>query len=342
MNKLTKETTIEKRQQIYNTFYQASREGDIKKIYELYQEGNYPKNSILIGIPLELSCNGSIGEGAKEYFKSIVDSNAAKKSDKPVFLIPLNSFYSERIGNDFTREDLKKNLRKLIRKDIEKLDAIVIPGDNFNFPPIDSTKDTYEAILDYQGKKDYTINQTIYGVSSKDFYEKYPEHKINPNVDALVYESQLVKELMNTDKIVMSSCHGTQMYAVMNGAKMLAGIEGHNNKEAQYTEIKPNSMAYNYIGKADERALHIHKLALNPTNMPLSLEVVGKCNGVVEIIEETSSGRPYYGFQIHPEFIRNHPAIENFVAATIQRNKKQEMLQKILSNKSTSNILREF
>lgn len=317
-----------------NAIFEASRAGDIEKVGELYRKGLYPKEAILIGIAVELSSKGSIGQGAKEYFKSLTDTEIAKRFGKSILVVPLNSFYTERIDNCFQGDELKSKLKELVSEDIKKLDGVVIPGDNFNLPPIKANNDPLESFLNYTGEREYHTEDTIYGLPPKEFYAKFPEHKINPNSQGLHYEAHLIKALMNTDKIVMSSCHGTQIYAVMQGAKMIAGIEGHNDKKPHKTEIKPHTMTYGYVGKLEDSALHIHKLGINPDNTPKGIEVVGISDGFVEIIEETHSGRPYYGFQSHPEFIRNHPAIENFVGAVIQRNIKKQVLKEFASGKT--------
>lgn len=313
----------------YNEIIEASRLGDIEKVYHLYKQGNYAKYSILIGMPVELSSKGYIGEGVRDYFKCIVNTNMAKKLNKSVLLIPMNSFYSERIDMNNSKEMLISSLIKLVDKDIKNFDGVIFPGDSFNFPAIRSNIDPFESILEYRGKKEYNNEETIYGLTAKEFYTKYPEHANNPNYESLHYEAALVKVLKKTDKVIMSSCHGTQLFAVMQGAKMVAGIQGHDDKKPHNIDIKPQSMTYGYIGKKETTAPHVHKLAINPENMPKGLEVVGSSNNIVEIIEETHSGRPYYGYQPHPEFIINHPSIENFVGAVIQRNNKIKALKDI-------------
>jgi gamma-glutamyl-gamma-aminobutyrate hydrolase PuuD len=314
------------------------RAGDIHKVHSLYQKGLYPKDAILIGMPLEISPNGSIGQGAKHYLKNLTTTFASQKHDKIILPIPLDSFYLNRISN-FTDENQKRRkLKNLVRNDIKALDGIVFPGDNFNFPPILANKGPYEAIMEYNGEKILHNEETIYSfngksLTGKEFYELYPQHKINPNAQSLHYEAELIRQLENTNKPVMCSCHGVQVYSVMKGAHMLAGITGHNYKKPMKTEIAPDAVAHSYLGDVDNTALHIHKLALDP-RVPEGLKVVGKAGNVVEVLEETSPIKaPSYLFQIHPEFVKNHPALESFVSSVIQHHYKKQIENK-LSNSS--------
>lgn len=325
----------------------AAKNGDIHRVYELYKIGLYPKNAILIGMPLEISPNGSIGEGARQYFRNLPNTNIAKKSNKVVLPIPLNSFYLDIIGNFNDESQKRYKLKKLVREDLRKLDGIVIPGDHFNFPPIKDNKDPYEAIFEYEGKKDFHNETTIYSLNDKnltgkEFYKVYPEHKLNPNAQSLHYEAELVNQLKNTDKPVMCSCHGIQMFAIMHGAKMIAGVMGHNEKKPMPTIIMPNSMALGYLGDIDKTSLHIHKLALS-SKMPRGLKVVGHSNNIVEVVEETTPNKPpSFLFQCHPEFVKNHPAMESFVMSVIQHNLKKQSEILIINNsivrKNVNNI----
>lgn len=316
---------------------EACNRGDIHRVHELYKKGMYPKDAILIGMPLEIAQNGSIGDGARHYFKNLTTTLSSQKHMKTIIPIPLNSFYLERIGDSTDEIQKRRKLRNLVREDIKALDGIVFPGDQFNFPPIMANKDPYEEILKYDGKKVLHDEETIYSfngksLTGKEFYELYPQHKLNPNAQSLHYEAELVRQLGNKDKPIMCSCHGVQMFSIMKGAHMLAGIVGHNNKEPMKTVISPKTTAHAYLGDSDDTSLHIHKLALDP-KVPKGLKVVGQTDNVVEILEETTPNKPpSYLFQSHPEFVKNHPALESFVASVIQHNLKKQFEYKIVNS----------
>ena len=294
---------------------EAAKNGDIHAAYRLYKEGSYPKDAVLIGVSVELAEYGSIGPGAKEYFRKLATTHSASQNGHLVIPIPLNATFKDKELSCL--ETL--SLPQIVARDLEGLDGVVVPGDEFNFPALRADLNPRQAILEYSGRMEYHDHPTIYGESAKDFYLKHGDHALNPHPESLIYEAELLSQLKKTDQIVMTSCHGTQMYAVLAGAHLLADIEGHNTWKPGRITIDPDSMAYEYQGPLDETSWHIHKLAIDPKGLPSHLKVVGTSDGVVEIIEE-KEGKPYYGYQTHPEFVPHHPSLEAFVSSVIERH----------------------
>lgn len=298
--------------------FDAVKEGDLGQIRDLFDQGKYPADAVLVGVMVELEPEGSIGPGAGEYFKSIGQAYPESSKGRPVIPVPINSL-SQLHSPDQDVETLKG----VVKAELEKFDGIVIPGDPFNFPPIRKSQDPQKALREYDGKPDLHDDMTIYGSSAREFYKKFPDHALNPLTASLNFEAEMVRQLRKSDRPVMASCHGMQMYAVMQGATMVAGITGHNHEGPDDVPVKPGSMAHGYLGDMDSTSLHIHKLGLDSQGLPQNLEVVGEMEGVVEIIEE-QFGKPVVAYQSHPEFVRHHPSIEFFVSAVVQRHLKHE------------------
>lgn len=313
---------------------QAAKNADIHEIQRLYQAGEYPDEAILIGVAIELAPWGRYGCGPQEYFKNLVCTQAAAKAEKLVIPIPLDSTYKERLRQKYG-EPSEALLGRLIQDDLKNLDGVVIPGDMFRFPPIRADIPPIDALRAFNGSPDLGAEPTIFnhGMSGAEFFKKNTGYNLNPHPESIHYETALISALRNTDRIVMTSCHGTQIYAVYQGAKMISDITGHNDKSPQLVSVSHGSMSHGIIGNTDNTSLHIHVLALSKEGFPEQLEIVGTHGDVVEIIEE-KHGKPYYGYQSHPEFVMNHPFIEAFVGSVICRNRKQGAIAVIQHGKA--------
>lgn len=306
----------------------AARQGDLDQVAALREQGAFPRDSILIGISTELDRKESVGPGIYEYFKRLADTDVARQMGKVVIPVPINSDYSGRIPQGVSGQERLDHLKNLVKKDVAGLDGVVVPGDPYNFPALRGDIPIRDAIHTYPGPVDAHDFPSIYGITAREFYERYPDHKLNPCPDSIQYEAVLLDQVAPTDQVVMTSCHGTQIYALLQGAKMVAGIAGHNDSKPHLTKLKPGSLNHALLGDEDRVTRHVHKLALDGDSMPEGLEVTGVSDGHVEVIEE-KQGKPYYGYQPHPEFTEGHPAIEAFVGSVIQRHLKQAVLKEL-------------
>lgn len=250
-------------------------------------------------------------------------------------------------NEDYTLKD-PTQLKALVTRDIEKLDGFVIPGDIYNMPAIKESDNPYQALLHYDGTPKNSDAKTVYtlngrNLTEQEFNKEYPRHYLNPDPSIIHYEAEMLKQIDDKDIPVMCSCHGAQMFALMRGANMVAGLEGHDGFVVQ-TKVSNDSMAKGYLAEepysefrdkavSDDKSLSVHTLAIDPNKPGDGLVVVGVSeDGISKILEDKD--KPHFIYQSHPEKTHGiHSAIEAFSGSAIQHKIKKTVEAEITSNK---------
>lgn len=306
-----------------------------------YRE-HIPDNIVLVGVAMQ-GCSGQsdeVNQHAAEYLVKLAGTSKALCNDKLIIPVPLESSHVDN-GALYTQESKLKSLSGLkvqVSTDLIGLDGIVIPGDRFNVPAIQNNGDPYQNLMNSDGKKSNGPIETVYTLDGKNlteqnFNEAYPGHHLNPDPSIIHYETELLRQTSRTDLPLMCVCHGTQIFALMRGANMVAGIKGHQDKYIDI-EIAEGSMTEGYLGEGqtDSTSLSLHTLALDPNKPGDDLQVVGLSkDGVVKIIEEEVERKPHYLYQTHPEAYESgiHPSIIAFAESTAH-HKNKRLVQKEL------------
>ena len=281
----------------------AARKGDFRQVYSLYQKGQYPRDAILIGVCVEMDDNADVNPYVEAFFKSLGKATTPKSG--LVIPVPMDSTaYHLPCGNA---------LRGYVLRDLEGLDGVVIPGNNFNLPALRADLSPSDAVGLYTGKPHLGADMSIYDESSAGFYASHRDHRLNPDPRSLNYEAELIRVMEHSDRPLMASCHGTQLYAVMHGAHLVADIKGHNDGRPHPVHIDKGSMAWFYAGGIDDVAPHNHRLAIKEASLPSYLHAVGKSDDVVEILENQYH-KNHYLYQSHPELVAHHVALKAFVS----------------------------
>lgn len=266
---------------------------------------------IKIGIVIEQSAAGSISAETKEYFKVLDRFIYHEDSLFHVVPVPLNAFISER-GYSNGHPEKKEILSHLVQKDLRGLSGVIIPGDDFNFPPFRISDDPLAEVMRYSGQKQIHDEETIYGMTAREFYRRNPDHLLNPHGDSLVYEGMLISLVYASPLPMLTACHGTLMYGYMNQARFVAGIEGHADHNVVKVKLRPDSKISHLLGEFDNLTLHYHTVAISLNGLPNHLIASGWDHNLVEILEDKNYPA-YLGFQGHPELSPDHPAINLFV-----------------------------
>lgn len=266
-------------------------------------------HTINIGIVIEQSTKGTIAPETTHYF---INLHKFIKIDKKVLHIrpvPLNAFISERISLDnLSNKEKITRVHHLVQRDLKNISGVVIPGDSFNFPAFRLNADPIDELLAYNGTKELHDEQTIYGMSAREFYEIFPDHLLNPYSDSLIYEAILIKTLNEKKFPMLTSCHGTQMMGFLHRANFKSGIKDHMHHNVSCTAIVKRTLAAGLLGKNDCITRHFHKIALVKSGFPKSLVISGWEKDFVEVLENPDNAN-YLGFQGHPELSPDHPAL---------------------------------
>ncbi|MFK7825719.1 MAG: hypothetical protein AB8G05_16320 [Oligoflexales bacterium] len=276
--------------------------------------------TVRIGIVVEQSSQGNIAPETKDYFKNLKRLISIGNKLIHVKPVPLNAFVRSRLKfNKLTRREKITSITNLVREDLKKVNAIVFPGDDYNFPPFRANQDPLTELLNYEGLKEIHDEQTIYGMSAREFYKRFPHHQLNPFPDSLIYEGILIETLAGLSLPILSSCHGTMMFGFIHGARFKAGIQGHVSHNSRMSELLLGSKAAQLLGPHDTMTRHFHKIAMLKNNFPKSLIVSGWEGNLVEVLEDPQN--PYYiGFQGHPELTASHPALNFLVMNAIKKS----------------------
>lgn len=338
-----------------------------------------PDNLVFIGLAMQGSSGNSreVNTCALDYVNKLPQvttsiqakpqtetTDKTKTTEKKIIVVPLESSHIHNDNLYHANKTLKdvSQLKALVKNDIQRLNGIVIPGDWYNMPAIKETDNPYETLLSYDGIKHNGNNKTIYTKNGKnlteaEFNQAYPDHYLNTDPSVIHYETEFLKQITDTDIPVMCSCHGAQMFALMRGANMVAGLKGHAEASDSdiedsilptlETKIKPNSMAIGYMPDEkwnetnkdevlDDRSISDHILAIAPQKRGDGLRVVGQSSdGVVKILETETELKPSYLYQTHPEQSKEgtppiHNALKAFVGSAIQHQTKRNVASELL------------
>lgn len=325
-------------------------DGLIQEIYKNTQtlrssqyRDHIPDNMVLVGVAMQ-GCSGQsdeVNQHAAEYLVKLAGTSKALCNDKLIIPVPLESSHVDNVAL-YTQESKLKSLAGLkvqVSSDLIRLNGIVIPGDRFNVPAIKNDGDPYQNLMESDGKKRNGPIETVYTLDGKNLTEQnfnkaYPEHHLNPDPSIIHYETELLRQTSRTDLPVMCVCHGTQIFALMRGANMVAGIQGHQNEYLD-VEIAAGSMTEGYLGQGqtDSTSLSLHTLALDPNKPGDGLQVVGLSkDGIVKIIEDEVERKPHYLYQTHPEACGSgiHPSIIAFAESTAHHKNKRLVQKEVI------------
>ena len=282
-----------------------------------------PDLTVRIGIIVEDDPLGTIAPETQGYFKSLKLQKMIDGRLVEVEPIAINAFIRSRIKiAGLSGTEVTSAVASLVKKDLQHIHGLVIPGDDFNFPPFRKNHDPIAELLAYNGKKESHSEKTIFNMTAKEFYQRFPKHLLNPYPDSLIYEGIAIKTLSGSSFPMLSSCHGTLMYGFLHGANFKAGIKGHISHNERKTQLLKGSKAFELLGPYDTITKHFHSIALLRAGFPSSLINSGWEEDLAEIIEDPQN--PYYlGFQGHPELSPDHPALDFLIKRAVRQLDKQ-------------------
>ena len=301
--------------------------------FQKFESGRENLDAVVrIGVVVEQAAKGTISLETREYFKVLKKTVILGNKLIGITPVPLNAFVRSRIKfNQLSNVEKIAFITSLVEEDLKNVNAVVIPGDDFNFPAMRANQDPLTELLNYQGTKENHDEETIYGMTAREFNKFFPNHHLNPYPDSLLYEAILIKALSGTSMPILSACHGTMMFGFLRGARFRAGIKGHLNHNTRNTKTLPGSKAARMLGSFDTMTKHYHGMAMLKKNFPKSLIVSGWEGELVEILEDPQN--PYYiGFQGHPELTPEHPALNFLIQNAIRMAERGLLLSEAFSH----------
>lgn len=125
---------------------------------------------------------------------------------------------------------------------------------------------------------------------------------------------------------MLGICLGHQALGEVFGAEVITAPEIRHGKISVLTH--QGSGLFNNC-QPETPIMRYHSLMLDPTTLPLELEVTGTCDGVVMGIKHRDY--PLYGLQFHPESIgtkEGQQMIDNFLqVVSASREKREKKVQ---------------
>lgn len=282
--------------------------------------GKINGQEIVIAMPFEFMLTShKNSKEALSYISYIENYNRRFKSHRKIVrILPYGSLPLLDIKHRSINEQINL-VESYVSRELKLADALIIPGDDYNMPAFTTDKKPMEAIFDYHGKAILDLRPSIYLKSRRDFYLEYPKHRLNPNSLSLKVEAVSIRYAIAKGLPIFTSCHGTQLYAILQGAKLEAGLKDHGSLQQHPVNIQSGSQTARLIGAVDDQSPHFHSISISTRGLPKTIYAVGWYQNIIEIIEDRKK-EDYFGYQSHPELVQEHKGFDAWIDRVVSKH----------------------